>query len=321
MKNFKFNVDYCKNNKVAIHVLTPEDVVKCDKILATESHSYLYKSLSNYGRLGSECIGASDRGHCDIDYYKKNSYEIVEARDFIKFNEVIAVECVDRTPDDTQSKIIKYLKNNGAKFDNGCLGNVRGWFYYFNHEDNEIRASKESYVIKDAYTILSSELDDDGNIKEKSSFIVGGSTHLRWAFLKEMNIADKGVGNTLKEEIILKDYFLLFDDGAISQANTERALHKYHLPKDWDMAAEAVKKFFESNTITKQFGEVKVEINGKVGKSEFGEFTKVEIENLLNWIGNAPKWLSYTINFEDKIKIGCQSGKISELKEIYNAMS
>jgi hypothetical protein len=89
----KYTVEYCKKpeNKVVIHVKTPEEVRRCDELLDNnKAHSYLYTSLDY--KDNNECIKASNYEHSELSWYKRNNYDVISFEQFMEDNKQNTME-------------------------------------------------------------------------------------------------------------------------------------------------------------------------------------------------------------------------------------
>ncbi len=83
----KYTKEYCKQNKVVIHIKTYEDYIKVTKIFSVK---IIFFSEKHFNKLNTDtsykdkiCIRVNekDEAWCDSDYYERNHYEIIEVSD------------------------------------------------------------------------------------------------------------------------------------------------------------------------------------------------------------------------------------------------
>lgn len=203
--------------------------------------------------------------------------------------------------------LVEFLKNNTDKNPDRYSGNITFAYYYFNNNicinvsenlNTEYTLITEEqfkkYIMKDK-KIIGYKLKEDCKQFEKAAFTLSNSTDITI--------------NTWLEN--LKKCGFYFTNCSINRSNLETA-------KVLDLWFEPV---YEEESITLNFGDTRVTVTkgqGYVSLQE-GNITKAELKQIIDHFSKGPKMLGYE-GKADKVIYGCKSGKISELKAIYEAM-
>lgn len=86
MENKNASAEYCKNNKVYIHVNSPGEIQRIDEILKNNNaHGYLYKNLAyknNDQYIASHCYM-----HTGLNHITENNLKFISSKEFFDANE------------------------------------------------------------------------------------------------------------------------------------------------------------------------------------------------------------------------------------------
>jgi len=84
----KYTVEYCRNNKVAVHCKTPEE---WDKVTSILNYKWQETTFDTWGN--GSAINCTGRGCAHVDYYHLAKYTVITAETFIAHN---STEVTDR---------------------------------------------------------------------------------------------------------------------------------------------------------------------------------------------------------------------------------
>ena len=310
-EEYKYTPEYCKNpdNKVAIHVVTPEEVKECDELLNNnKAHVYLYNNLCYNDN--TQCIDPYNNEHSNIDWFKSNNYDIIEAKDFINKNkkemkkkktfevgDVVLINTVSKGSVNTVGKGVVQAIDD------------KGWAYVtsgFNHKVDKTPRWEEF----DNLTLSSLEEGDWMVIDNLNNRFTGKIGHVGRVVDTEW-----GVDALYK----LEPYCV----GTAWHKSNLRFATIDEIPKE---PIEYTFRFADTIiTVTKG----KIELSG-VGK---GIVTIEELEAVINYFKTPPSIAGYGVAIYDceregvismyndgyKVAFGCQDDELSILEEVKDA--
>lgn len=302
------SIDYVKNNKVAIHVTSSEEVKKCDELLGW-CHNYKYDN-----RDEEYYIGTQNGWDSDNKYYKGNGYQTIEAKDFINYN-----------TKNMEKKIIGYKLKESCKEYAEAACKIEG----YKSIGEFIRDCKVIKLNEDYATdrVAGFEKLRKAGVLELwfdkvyvDEFKVGD-----WVVVNSVNQGGSGNGiwtNNLISQLYPVGYQgasgkLPYEASFSAKGNT--SYYNISLSDIQRLATETEIKDATKKTIV--FGDTEWTIESPFAESKHGRISKGHIKEIIDHFEKKITVLGHDLQVVNEgkwyIKVGCQKGTLSQIKAMY----
>ena len=224
---------------------------------------------------------------------------------------------------------IDILRERGMidKNNNIILGvNIIGRLPYIpSKSDNDANLPKAFTIKSDNLLLLEAMILDLKNLGYTDIQPDGYEQYHVKNISKTHALSNDETDHRIRNNIANIDYFKRINNIDCEKSEIDRVI--FRLPQQYVEALDFCKKqldhdYFKSKEIVKYFGENKLtlDLNTATAKSEFGTITYSELYDFVKHIQNTPKILGYEYDINNTVKIGCQTGKLTELIDIIRTL-